>query len=79
MSLRAVVGRRREIGFSIGLWLFGTPLLAGLLTLPVSLLGRWWIPMLADRLGLLAMLQFHWLGEISRAERVRMRSWLEAV
>lgn len=53
-SPRAAAGQRGEIAFSIVLWLVGTPLLTGLLTLPVAGLGRWLVPALSDRLGLLA-------------------------
>lgn len=54
-SRQAAAGRKREIGLSVGLWLVGTPVLAALVSLPGALLGGWLIPMLADRLALLAL------------------------
>jgi glycerophosphoryl diester phosphodiesterase len=54
-SKRAVSGQRREISLSLALWLLGTPLLTGLLNLPAAMLGRWLVPVLAEQLGILAL------------------------
>jgi len=55
LSRETVPGRRKEIFFSVALWMFGTPFLVGLLNAPISALGVWLAPRMADRLPLLAL------------------------
>ena len=55
LSEQHSLGHKKAITTGLALWLFGSPLLSFLLTLPIVLLGSWLIPQLAHRLPMLAL------------------------
>ncbi len=54
-SVELSCGQRKSIALCLALWLFGTPVLNMLLTAPLNWLVGWWVPQLADRLPMLAL------------------------